>query len=81
MVGFSGLDDKLNPPLQAADLIANHSLELGIDWLDNGKSAAKESELQSSMGFLAVWREDYALGVLRHELKRKGLPIPEDLTV
>lgn len=81
MVGFSGLDDKLNPPLQAADLIANHSLELGIDWLDNGKSAAKESELQSSMGFLAVWREDYARGVLRHELKRKGLPIPEDLTV
>jgi hypothetical protein len=79
MVGFSGLDDKVNPPLQAADLIANHSLEIGIDWIDSGKSLAKESELQASMGFLSVWREDYAKGVLHHELKRKGLPIPADL--
>jgi len=79
MVGFSGLDDKVNPPLQASDLIANHSLEIGMKWLKNGKTVAEESELQSSMGFLAVWREDYALGVLHHELKRKGLPIPKDL--
>ena len=79
MVGFSGLDDKVTPPLQAADLIANHSLEIGLDWLDNGKTSAKESELQSSMGFLSVWRENYARGVLHHELKRKGLPIPKDL--
>jgi hypothetical protein len=28
---------------------------------------------------LSVWREDYAKGVLHHELKRKGLPIPVDL--
>jgi hypothetical protein len=79
MVGFVGLDDKINPPLQAADLIANHSLEIGIDWINNGKTAAKESELQSSMGFLAVWREDYAKGVLHHELTRKNLPVPSDL--
>ena len=79
MNGFSGLDDKVTPPLQAADLIANHSLEIGIEWLENGKVRAKESELQSSMGFLSVWREDYAKGVLHHELKRKNLPIPEDL--
>ncbi len=79
LVGFSGLDDKVNPPLQAADLIANHCLEIGLEWMDGGKTIAKESELQSSMGFLSVWREDYAKGVLYHELKRKGLPIPEDL--
>jgi hypothetical protein len=79
MVGFSGLDDKVNPPLQAADLIANHSLEIGIDWAENGKTKARELELQGSMGFLAVWREDYAKGVLHHELKRKKLPIPDDL--
>jgi hypothetical protein len=79
MVGFSESDDKVMPPLQAADLIANHSLEIGLDWMDNGKTKAKESELQSSMGFLSVWREDYAKGVLHHELKRKGLPIPVDL--
>lgn len=79
MAGFSTLDDKINPPLQAADLIANHSLEIGIDWANNGKTKAKELELQESMGFLAVWREDYAKGVLHHELKRKKLPIPDDL--
>jgi hypothetical protein len=79
MAGFSGLDDKLNPPLQAADLIASHTLEIGMDWLDNGKTSAKESELQSSMGFLSVWREKYAMGVLRHELKRRGLPLPDQL--
>ena len=78
-VGFDGLDDKFNPPLQAADLIANHSLEIGMDWLENGKIKAKELELQSSMGFLVVWREDYAKGVLHHELKRKSLRIPADL--
>jgi hypothetical protein len=79
MVGFAGLDDKLTPPLQAADLVANHTLEIGMKWLDNGKTVKDQSELQSSMGFLAVWREDYAKAVLHHELKRKGLPIPADL--
>lgn len=79
MVGFNALDDKLNPPLQAADLIANHSLEIAMEWAENGKTEAKQSELQSSMGFLSVWREDYAKGVLHHELKRRKLPIPEDL--
>ena len=81
MAGFSGLDDKLNPPLQAADLIANHSLEIAMEWLDSGKTKAKESELQESMGFLAVWREEYMRGVLHHELGRKKLPIPDDLRI
>ena len=31
------------------------------------------------MGFLAVWREDYAKCALHHELERKKLPIPDDL--
>ena len=79
MTGFACLDDKMNPPLQAADLIANHSLEIGINWLESGKTKAKESELQASMGFLAVWRDHYARGVLCHELHRKKLPIPADL--
>lgn len=79
MVGFSGLDDKTNPPLQAADLMADHSLEIGVDWPDNGNPPAKESELQPSIGFLAVWSEPDARSFLHHELKRKCLPIPEDL--
>jgi hypothetical protein len=79
LAGFACLDDKLNPPLQAADLIANHTLEIGIDWLDNGKSKVKELELQSSIGYLAVWNKHYARGLLCHELHRKKLPIPEDL--
>lgn len=79
LVGFSVLDDKATPALQAADLIANHSLEIGLDWMKEGKTQAKELELQESMGFLAVWRERYARGVLHHELTRKGLPIPADL--
>jgi hypothetical protein len=79
LVGFSQLDDKLNPPLQAADLIANRTLEIGLDWMDTGKGKAKETELHDSLGFLAVWREDYMRGVLHHELRRRQLPIPADL--
>jgi hypothetical protein len=79
LVGFSQLDDKLNPPLQAADLIANRTLEIGLDWIDSGKDKAKESELHDSAGFLAIWREEYARGVLHHELRRRELHIPDDL--
>jgi hypothetical protein len=61
--------------------MANHSLEIGIDWQENDKTAAKESELelQSSIEFLTVWSEQDARSFLHHELKRKCLPIPEDL--
>jgi len=79
MIGFSGLDDKLHPPLQAADLAANHTLELGLEWLANGKIAPELSDMKESAGFLVIWREDYARGVLKHELKRRGLPVPSDL--
>lgn len=79
LVGFSGLCDKDVAPLQAADLVANHTLELGLKWMQNGKTVNEESELQSTMGFLGVWREKYARAVLHHELERRGLPIPDDL--
>lgn len=79
IVGFSCLDDKSHPPLQAADLVANNSLEIAMKWLRNGKRDAELKELVETCGFLAVWREDYARGVLKHELKRKKLPIPLDL--
>jgi hypothetical protein len=28
---------------------------------------------------LGIWNEDYMLGLLKHELRRRGKPIPADL--
>ena len=79
MSGFSCLSDKDHPPLQAADLVANNCLDIAMKWLQSGKKEAVLKELKETCGFLAVWREDYARGVLKHELKRKRLPIPPGL--
>lgn len=75
MVEFVPLDDKRHPPLQMADAIANFSQELGIRWLETGRKAF-DSPWPFNVYHLGIWDEDYMLGLLKHELKRRGKPIP-----
>ncbi len=79
MVGFQPLDDKKHPPLQAADMMANYALEIGMEWLSTGRKKTKMQEMEESIDRLKVWDEPTLLGLLKHQLKRKGKPIPADL--
>lgn len=69
--GFSCLDDKSCPALQAADLVANYSLGLAMDWLRNGRRRNGFVEMQENLGFLKIWDPDYMRGVRDHERRRK----------
>lgn len=78
MAGFQPLDDKRHPPLQMADAIANFTHEKGIEWLNNGRETLAP-EPPFNICHLGIWSEDYMLGLLKHELRRRELPIPADL--
>jgi hypothetical protein len=79
MAGFQSLDDKLHPPLQAADMAANYTLGLGQEWLANGRSKPKMKEMEQSIKRLYVWDKNYMLSVLKRQLVRLKRPIPSDL--
>jgi hypothetical protein len=76
--GLMPLRDKHHPPLQMADAIANFTQEKGIEWLNNGRQTLT-SGWPFDVYHLGIWTEDYMLGVLKHELRRRGKPIPPDL--
>jgi hypothetical protein len=78
MAGFRSLDDKQHPPLQMADAIANFTQERGIEWLENGRQTLT-SAWPFNVYHLGIWNEEYMLGVVKHELRRRGKPIPADL--
>jgi Protein of unknown function (DUF3800) len=78
MAGFQPLDDRLHPPLQMADALANFTQEKGIEWLQNGRKTLVP-EVSFDIYHLGIWDERYMLGLLKHELKRRGKPIPADL--
>jgi hypothetical protein len=77
--GFAPLDDKLHPPLQAADMVANYTLQLGLQGLESDDMKANVQEMRENIGLLGVWDEGYILSVLKANLLRKGRPIPIDL--
>jgi Protein of unknown function (DUF3800) len=79
LAGFQPLNDKEHPPLQAADMLANYALGIGIEWLTAGRSAAKVREMRENLTLLGVWDEHYLLSVLKRNLPRHGKPIPLDL--
>jgi hypothetical protein len=59
-----------------ADAIANFSTENGLKWLDNRTPI---SGWPFNVYHIGVWDEEYMLGLLKHELRRRGKPIPDDL--
>jgi hypothetical protein len=80
MGGFMPLSDKEHPPLQMADMIANSTLEFGLDSIAHGGeiNLAKIS-MKENISQLALWNESYMLSVLKRNLILKGHPIPLDL--
>jgi hypothetical protein len=73
MKGFVPLDDKLHPPLQAADLVANFSKGLTQDWPT--LPISEPERFRKTIIKMGIWTEDYMLGVAKHnaDLKAKGL--------
>jgi hypothetical protein len=79
MAGFQSLDDKKHPPLQLADMVANRSLEHGLEWLSNGRNPSLLKEMADNVHHFGVWDEHYMLSILKRNLKRFRKPIPSDL--
>jgi hypothetical protein len=79
MAGFQPLDDKEHPPLQLADMIANFVLEVGLEWLSNGREAKWATEMEANIGKLGIWTEHVMLSILKRNLIRLGKPVPLDL--
>jgi hypothetical protein len=78
MDGFIPLDDKKHPPLQLADALANQTVSDSKEWLNNGQITL-EDEKQFNLCKLGVWNEHVMLSLLKHNLEKRGLPIPADL--
>lgn len=79
MHGFTPLSDKEHPPLQAADMAANLSLEKGLEFVATGERIKKLEQLDGSIRRLCVWDEGYLLTTLKKRLETRGCPIPLDL--
>jgi hypothetical protein len=79
MGGFIPLSDKEHPPLQMADMIANNTLEIGMDRIAKGETTQAEISMKGNINKLGIWNEDYMLSVLKRNLILKGRPIPLDL--
>lgn len=79
MGGFDPHDDKHHPPLQAADMIANYTLQLGLKGLESGDMKANVQEMRQSINLLGFWDEGIILSLLKQNLISKGKPIPLDL--
>lgn len=79
VAGFQPLSDKEHPPLQLADMIANLTLEIGMQWLADKRPLGGVKHMQDNIRMLGVWDEHYMLSILKRNLIRFGKPIPADL--
>lgn len=79
MGGFQPLDDKLHPPLQLADMVANYAMSKSLVSLESGNMKLENIEMGSNINLLGYWSYDYVLSVLKRNLLGRGRPIPIDL--
>ena len=79
MHGFAPLSDKDHPPLQAADMVANFTLEKGLEFIETNQKLLMLEQMQGSLQRLCVWDEHYMLSVLKRNLIANKMPIPQDL--
>jgi hypothetical protein len=70
MCGFTALDDKEHPPLQAADLAANVTCNFAKDWLEQDRTVASLQRLKDSMLRICVGTKDFLLKLLDDTSKR-----------
>jgi len=66
MAGFSCLDDKLHPPLQCADMVANITNHYAQQWQAN-PTEAHLKKLRESILQINVWNKDFLIKVLRNQ--------------
>lgn len=66
MAGFSCLDDKLHPPLQCADMVANTVNHYAQEWQVN-PSEASLKRLRESILQIKVWSKESLMTVLRSQ--------------
>lgn len=72
---------EVTAPLQMADMIANNTLEVGLDRLSKGVAELDQARIamKENINLLGLWNEDYMLSVLKRNLVVRGRPIPLDL--
>jgi hypothetical protein len=73
LAGIGHMDDRWNPGIQAADLVASVANMLLYDYLEEGKFPDPIPQMDSTFYRVAAFREDYALGLLKHN----GVSVPE----
>jgi len=80
-VGFTDIlgtltfaDDKVTPPLQAADMMADIGRQVAIAHIRDGVTA-HDGSLNSSIYFVRHWDESKMLGILAHQLKTQDLRV------
>jgi Protein of unknown function (DUF3800) len=79
MNGFQPLDDTKHPPLQAADMVANFTLEKSLEFYEKNQRFDTLEQMQANIQRLCSYDEHYMLSVLKGHLKQAGRPIPSDL--
>jgi len=69
MRGISHLDDKINPPLQMADLMADVAREMVTEWLDLGDPSKQAScPLPGSVMEVKIWDRDGMIKQVKGEI-------------
>lgn len=81
IAGFSPMDDKEHPELQAADMMANYAMQRSVEAIEKGDGnlRATVEEMKANIHELNYWDEDYLLSYLKHILTEYKKPIPEYL--
>ena len=78
MRGFAPLNDKLAPPLQVADMLANSVMGRHRDLL-NGAEVSRSDVDFNEVTNIFTWDREFGLSSLAIELMDCGLPVPADL--
>ena len=63
-----------------ADMIANNTLEVGIDRIHKGEIDKAKIAMKENVNKLCFWDEHYMLSVLKSNLAFNGRPIPFDIS-
>lgn len=66
VVGFSCLDDKLHPPLQGADMVANTTCNYARQWQENPTEASL-GRLKESILEMKVWDRNFMMKIIKKQ--------------
>ncbi|MFZ3209913.1 MAG: hypothetical protein WA188_00220 [Terriglobales bacterium] len=71
LAGFSPLEDKTTPPIQAADVAASVTHRYAVEWIDD-RSTTRLQRLMGTMYRISIWDDEFAKLVLDNEVKRRA---------